>query len=155
MVTFRQCPVTRTFDLLNAAMVTSTSGDAVMLTSAVPLVWMYLFVVASRECLPRPSASTVIGFNVVSSPVVDTWKMCTPIFYNLNEICNIACHPVVEGVTIHWNSQSANRSICVIGEFDAAIVNKMPNKNKNVARVWHCFAHVVQGRWHHQTIRFR
>jgi hypothetical protein len=43
-------------------MVTSTSGDAAMLTSAVPLVWMYLLVVACSECLPRPSANTVIGF---------------------------------------------------------------------------------------------
>ena len=80
MVTLRQCPVTRIFDLLKAAMVTSTSGDAAILTSAVPLVWMYLFVVACRECLPRPRAKTVIGFKVDASPMVDTRKMCTPIY---------------------------------------------------------------------------
>ena len=62
IVTLRQRPVTLILDLLKAAMVTSTSGDAAITTSAVPLVWMYLFVVASRECLPRPKGKTVICF---------------------------------------------------------------------------------------------
>ncbi len=65
-----------------------------ILTSAVPLVWMYLFVVAFSRCLPRPSAKTVIGFIVDSSVGEHTWNVYTCLL-RPNAICIIAYHPVV------------------------------------------------------------